>query len=711
MSVKSAGISILTLRNGLLAGWLVVVVTLILGVMTLVSVIFEKFGPAVHADLAWKAQIGARELAQVSDIGLAIGDPDMVSVRFKDYEASSDVISIVAKNIEGKEVVSYGESPWPKGALFSSAPGRVIEAPEYFLSWYTAESEDSPVGRIAVVISKSRLIDAQMLLWRIKLGIVFVGGLTMVVGLLVLGYCSHLVIKHDQQRTDYASMLEEKVASGTTELDRRNRDMRLVLDNVSQGFITIGLNGAMEEERSAVVDKWFPGIGNGVKIQDIFQAAGDHHTSDLIDIGLNQATDTSLTVESLVKELPPSVCLLSGQVLQLDYIPIMEREYVQKILLVLSDITEKLEREKAEAEQREVMGLFQRINKDKVGFFDFLKDARGMEAQIVDDNQLDSVTQKRLIYTLECNTAFYGLSTVSDLCHKIAEQLSESGGGLDDKQRSLLRSTWGDAEERITALVGEVDDDRVDIDRTEYRRLRRLVEEGADPSEIERVLRAWELDPVQKRLDSLKDQALAISTRLGKEDIEVRALGNGVRLDAERWAPLWSSMTHAVRNAIDHGLETPEERSACGKSNRGKLLLSAIQKGPSLAILVEDDGRGIDWDTIREQAAKAGLPNTDTQDIAQAIFADGISSKDTASEVSGQGMGMSVLREVVHSLRGRIDVQSELGRGTRLLFQFPNVEAMTMTIDLEVEQDTAYMAPVRASRRLADILREKPQIS
>lgn len=704
MSVNSS-ISIPALRNGLLAGLLVTVVVLTLGVTVLVRAIFENFGPAVQADLEWKVARGARELAKVTDLGLAVGDGDMVAENFTDYKASEDVVAIVAQGADGTVLADYGTAPWPTEALFAESPGVVVQSPQYLIAWFPSEIEGAPVGRVALVVSKRRLIDSKVFLQRIELGTFVGGGATMLVGLLVLGFFSHLVIQRDKQLADYAANLENKVAERTAELDKRNKGMRLVLDNVSQGFITVGLDGAMEAERSAIVDTWFEGADAGVKLQALFAAGGDDRASQWFELGLDQIADAFMPVECLIGQLPEQVSL-GSRTLHADYIPIMEGETedVAKLLVVLSDITEKLEREKAEAEQREVMELFQRITKDKTGFIDFLKDARGMVARIVDDLELDPVIQKRLIHTLKGNSAFFGMKTVFGVCHEVEDHLEERGGGMESEEREMIRDAWGDAEERIAALVGEEDSSVIQIDLEEYHTLRSMVEKGAPTQEVERVLRAWELDPVQKRLDQLADQARDVAKRVGKPDIQVLSQGNGVRLDAETWSPFWSAMIHAIRNSIDHGLEGPDERAESGKAGPGTVVLSSVQTGEALVVAVQDDGRGIAWEKIRSKASGAGLRSDTTHDLAEALFADGVSSRDAATETSGRGVGMSALREAVAALGGHIDVESEPGAGTRFLFRFPNVEAMTMTHDLEVEEDSALEAPVRASRRFSDVL-------
>src|SRR4029077_15206701 len=122
---------------------------------------------------------------------------------------------------------------------------------------------------------------------------------------------------------------------------------------------------------------------------------------------------------------------------------------------------------------------------------------------------------------------------------------------------------------------------------------------GAEPSEIFDRIRSWEFEPAERRLMRVGEQARAVASRLGKGAINVEIEHNDVRLAPESWAQFWSSFTHAVRNAIDHGIESSEERLARGKPPQGRLRLSTQMRGSELTVEISDDGRGVDWERVR----------------------------------------------------------------------------------------------------------------
>jgi two-component system chemotaxis sensor kinase CheA len=129
-----------------------------------------------------------------------------------------------------------------------------------------------------------------------------------------------------------------------------------------------------------------------------------------------------------------------------------------------------------------------------------------------------------------------------------------------------------------------------------------------------------------------------------------------------------------VRNALDHGIEPAEARTAAGKPAHGKLRLSARIDNDALEIECADDGRGIDWPRVREKAKERGLPHATEADLVNALFSDGLSTAESVSDISGRGVGMSAVRDAVHRLGGSIGVVSKRGTGTTWRFRFPLIE-------------------------------------
>ena len=165
-----------------------------------------------------------------------------------------------------------------------------------------------------------------------------------------------------------------------------------------------------------------------------------------------------------------------------------------------------------------------------------------------------------------------------------------------------------------------------------------------------------------------------LSTELGKQ-IEMTTSGADTELDKTVIDQLNDPLVHIIRNSIDHGIEKPEIREAAGKSLTGQIHLSAVHSGTSVLIQVRDDGKGLDPHLLRRKAVEKGLISGDAvltdHDAHQLIFAAGFSTAEKVTNVSGRGVGMDVVRKSIESLRGSIDIQSELGKGSTITLRLP----------------------------------------
>jgi two-component system chemotaxis sensor kinase CheA len=165
-----------------------------------------------------------------------------------------------------------------------------------------------------------------------------------------------------------------------------------------------------------------------------------------------------------------------------------------------------------------------------------------------------------------------------------------------------------------------------------------------------------------------------LSSELGKE-IELLAEGGETELDKTVIEQLGDPLVHLLRNSIDHGVETPAERTASGKPAHGTIRLIAKQAGGAVIIRIVDDGRGLDTARIRAKAIERGLLTQDArltdQEIHQLIFAPGFSTAEKVTSVSGRGVGMDVVKRSIDALRGQIEIDSEPGKGTSITISLP----------------------------------------
>ncbi len=179
----------------------------------------------------------------------------------------------------------------------------------------------------------------------------------------------------------------------------------------------------------------------------------------------------------------------------------------------------------------------------------------------------------------------------------------------------------------------------------------------------------------------------------GKQ-VELHIQGGMTELDKSIVDALGEPLLHLVRNAIDHGIETPEERSASGKAPKALLTISAFYEGNHAHVVVEDDGRGIDVARVAQRAVTQGilepseLDSLAPEEILNTIYHPGFSTADAISDVSGRGVGMDIVRESIANLKGVIELETAPGRGTRFLIRLPLTLAILRAVLVEVGDQT-----------------------
>lgn len=206
-----------------------------------------------------------------------------------------------------------------------------------------------------------------------------------------------------------------------------------------------------------------------------------------------------------------------------------------------------------------------------------------------------------------------------------------------------------------------------------------------------------------------------LSRKSGKE-VDLVLEGEETELDKSVVEVIGDPLVHLIRNAVDHGIESEAERAAKGKPAKGQVTLRAYHKGNSVAIEIEDDGKGLDPEKLREVAVRKGIMSAedakllDDREARELIFAPGFSSAEKITDISGRGVGMDVVRTNIKTLKGSISISSEVGKGTRFTLSLPltlaiidalmiNVAGEMFAIPLDAVSETTKIE----SARLTDV--------
>jgi two-component system chemotaxis sensor kinase CheA len=262
------------------------------------------------------------------------------------------------------------------------------------------------------------------------------------------------------------------------------------------------------------------------------------------------------------------------------------------------------------------------------------------------------------------------MATIAERCHTLEEHLLALPQ-VDAEAATAIAGTWTEFKAKLASVFGpDLTTPGADVRAEDLAELRDAIARGASIAAIKRLVKSWDLERIRPRLDRFAEQAQHLAERLGKGRLIVEVADHGVRMDASRLRPFWSALTHVVRNAVDHGIESPAERVAAGKPADGRLVLETLRDGAAVIVEIRDDGAGIDWDAVRQRARQASLATATQADLVDALLSDGLTTRDVVSETSGRGVGLAAVRAACAAMNATIHVASERGKGSRFRFTF-----------------------------------------
>ena len=358
--------------------------------------------------------------------------------------------------------------------------------------------------------------------------------------------------------------------------------------------------------------------------------------------------------------------------------------------------------------------------------FIFVEDYSEISIDLIDDaEQIDLAADYKMIGEILTEQGYIDRQTVETIVREkerfgdiivdrgmVSEEIVESALQEQQyirqvrrqRQKQQTRTTIRVQSERLDSLV-----DLVEELVTMQSRLSQLTENNADGGQVpmEELLSVSEdmarltnelhentmdlrMVPLTETFNGFSRLVRDLSNELQKE-IRLETRGSNTELDKNIIDLINDPLVHIIRNSIDHGIETPDERKKADKTPEGTITIEAEYSGPSVLIRVRDDGRGLDAAAIHRRAEKKGLIPQDAglseQELYRLIFTPGFSTKESATNISGRGVGMDVVKRNIEKLRGRVDISTETGRGTCVELTIPLtlsiIEGLFITVGKE----------------------------
>lgn len=221
---------------------------------------------------------------------------------------------------------------------------------------------------------------------------------------------------------------------------------------------------------------------------------------------------------------------------------------------------------------------------------------------------------------------------------------------------------------------------------------------GRMTSDLQEEIQRARMLPVDNLFKKFPRMVRDTAQKAGKE-IEFIMLGEETELDRSVIEEIGDPLMHLLRNAVDHGIETPDVRVAAGKSARGKVVLEAFHEENHIIISVRDDGRGVDAEKIRASAVRKGLLTEEAvrrlsdQEVINLIWAPGFSTAEKVSDISGRGVGLDVVHKNLEKINGSVEIRTEVGKGTEFRVKLPLTLAIIRSLQVKVLEAT-YCIPL-----------------
>ena len=211
-------------------------------------------------------------------------------------------------------------------------------------------------------------------------------------------------------------------------------------------------------------------------------------------------------------------------------------------------------------------------------------------------------------------------------------------------------------------------------------------------SDLQNIILTMRMMPIEQVFNRFPRMVRSLAKELNKQ-VNFEIIGAETELDRTVIDEIGDPLVHLIRNSLDHGVESPEERQQMNKDPEGNVTLKAYQSGNHVFIEIEDDGAGINVEKVLKKAIENEVvteneaENLSNEDVYQLIFSSGFSTKEVVSDVSGRGVGLDVVRTKIESLGGTVFVESERGKGSRFIIQLPLTLSIISALLVEIGKE------------------------
>lgn len=494
-----------------------------------------------------------------------------------------------------------------------------------------------------------------------------------------------LTVRTDVKSTDEFGTLGNSFNFMLETIHDKSRNISSLLSALPFGLFYFDKTGLISKERSDSTDIIFPDFPNYGSLSELY-SAHSVPVPQLHDI-LDSIFSNLLPFRSAADLLPSRLTIGKGddqRIIRLNYEPkYLKKKKVERVIMLAEDITEMIRSQLKTRELTERVERISIISSDLAGFKEFvpsveaLFDAAVGNLQGLQTNDMNEL--KRNLHSLKGLLGLYAYHRCAELINETESMMEKNPDNLMMKCEALISKTRNQFHTQTldvnTILKLDEESDRVYFNEKRVRELKSLAN-NSNEAALQSAVADLDKFPFAKVFAKYQRHAKETAAKLEDKDVQLILLPSD-DVSYEEVMKLDSAFIHLLNNSLDHGLESTQERTAIGKTSTGHVKVACRRSVQSLEFVVSDDGKGIDAERLVEKAIAKELLTVEAagklipQEKFNLVFASGLSSKDSATQISGRGVGLDAVRDLVQSLGGTIHLTSMKGQGTTFTIKVP----------------------------------------
>lgn len=476
-----------------------------------------------------------------------------------------------------------------------------------------------------------------------------------------------------------------------SELENLNIAINAMLDGLGQGLLFFDKTGICSTVHSKACLTLLEGNPAGKHIANVLKLSGNDHNNIVDWVELVFSSDSALSFDDLREIAPSSYKHSSNFFIKLEYRPLFGSDgKIKNILVIATDLTKEQEAKRQVEETLSKAMATLRIARNRNYFLRFIAQFREifMESDFTELKTTDPnfAQFKRDVHTIKGLSGTFHLDSLTQVLHDFESNLNGTEGEIEDLLMEYyykLNENFNVSVQFAKTILGtefETFGSSVSIQSKKIfslaTEIKQKIEEGTSPEDISKMLvQSLIAVPVREIFANFNLQLQELADRSGKMVNNCLFVGENFIILPEKYEGVVGSLVHVARNIIDHAIDEPEVREQFGKLPKGYVTVQTEKDGDNFTVIISDDGNGIDTDILRVKLAsrvnQEELDAMGDEELMQHIFDDNISTKDSVTELSGRGVGMSAVKAEVEKLGGKVLVTSQPGKGTQLNMTMP----------------------------------------